>query len=191
MSNTLIVAFSKHFRLSSGVGSVRRVVCSRLFGLADPRSYGSKNPGRPNAAQRQQGRCGNDAARRHGQGLAGGFSGADLRRRLRLCRWLDRARRVAVFFGHLYPVFLKFKGGKASRLPPGCCWRSTRGLVWRYCLLASGCGAAALFVAGCSCLRPRRRRSSLFSCGAATCACLPLLSSPWPDRQASGRTCNG
>ena len=32
---------------------------------------------------------------------------------------------VAVFFGHLFPVFLKFKGGKGSRPRRAYCWHWT------------------------------------------------------------------
>jgi glycerol-3-phosphate acyltransferase PlsY len=96
------------------LGSVSfAVVCSRLFGLADPRSYGSKNPGATNVL-----RSGNKAAAictlagdmvkgwlavflaqtwGPGFGLSPGGVGAVA---------------LAVFFGHLFPLFLKFKGGR-------------------------------------------------------------------------------
>ena len=94
------------------------LVSSRLFGLADPRSYGSKNPGATNVL-----RSGNksaaiftllgDAAKgwlavflaqHYGNELYGNASG-----------WASAVTgwvALAVFLGHLFPVFLKFKGGK-------------------------------------------------------------------------------
>ena len=48
---TSAVAFSAVKWLGAGylIGSISfAVVCSRLFGLADPRTYGSKNPGATN-----------------------------------------------------------------------------------------------------------------------------------------------
>ena len=96
------------------IGSVSfAVVVSRVYGLADPRTYGSKNPGATNVL-----RSGNKAAA--GLTLAGdAFKG-----------WLAvflaqyfGARfgigdsgialvALAVFLGHLFPVFFKFVGGK-------------------------------------------------------------------------------
>lgn len=85
------------------------VIVSKLFGLADPRSFGSGNPGATNVL-----RTGNktaalltllgDAAKGWlamavvakvgADGTATAFAG------------------LAAFLGHLFPVFLKFKGGK-------------------------------------------------------------------------------
>ncbi|WP_420476154.1 glycerol-3-phosphate 1-O-acyltransferase PlsY [Noviherbaspirillum sp. ST9] len=96
------------------IGSVSfAVVVSSLFGLADPRTYGSKNPGATNVL-----RSGNKAAAALTL-LGDGFKGW-------LAVWL--AMRfgeqygvgdagialvaVAVFLGHLWPVFFRFVGGK-------------------------------------------------------------------------------
>ncbi|RZI41749.1 glycerol-3-phosphate 1-O-acyltransferase PlsY [Herbaspirillum sp. HC18] len=96
------------------IGSVSfAVVVSKLFGLSDPRTYGSKNPGATNVL-----RSGNKAAAALtllGDGVKGWFA-----------VWL--AQRfgeqygvgdtgialvaVAVFLGHLWPVFFRFVGGK-------------------------------------------------------------------------------
>jgi acyl phosphate:glycerol-3-phosphate acyltransferase len=96
------------------IGSISfAVVFSSLFGLADPRTYGSKNPGATNVL-----RSGNKAAAALtllGDGAKGWFA-----------VWL--AQRfgdqygvgdtgialvsIAVFLGHLWPVFTRFVGGK-------------------------------------------------------------------------------
>ena len=89
------------------------VVVSRLMGLQDPRTFGSKNPGATNVL-----RSGNktaalltlvgDAAKGWvavwmAQWLAGVWG---------LGLWVVAASGVAVFLGHVYPLFLGFKGGK-------------------------------------------------------------------------------
>ncbi len=94
------------------LGSVSfAVIVSRLFVLPDPRSYGSQNPGATNVM-----RTGNkwaailtllgDAAKGAlAVWLAGKFApdGSLL---------LVAAVALAVFLGHLFPLFLHFKGGK-------------------------------------------------------------------------------
>ena len=96
------------------VGSVSfAVVVSKAFRLPDPRAYGSGNPGATNVL-----RTGNKAAALvtlAGDGLKGflavivagrleGIAGAP--------DWLVPAAALAVFLGHLYPVFHRFSGGK-------------------------------------------------------------------------------
>ncbi|GHU37528.1 glycerol-3-phosphate acyltransferase [Betaproteobacteria bacterium] len=89
------------------------VVCSRLFGLADPRSYGSKNPGATNVL-----RSGNKAAAictligDMAKGWLAVFLAQTYGPEFGLSQGTLAAVALAVFFGHLYPVFLKFKGGK-------------------------------------------------------------------------------
>jgi len=96
------------------------ILSSWIFGLSDPRSYGSGNPGATNVL-----RSGNktaaivtllgDAAKgwlavflaqKYGEpyGFGQAFIGLVA---------------LAVFFGHLYPVFLKFKGGKGVATAAG------------------------------------------------------------------------
>ncbi|MBO9357506.1 glycerol-3-phosphate 1-O-acyltransferase PlsY [Bordetella petrii] len=94
------------------IGSIPfAVVVSKLMGLKDPRSYGSKNPGATNVL-----RSGNKAAAALtllGDAAKGWFA-------LWLAQWLAPGLSwnafalvaLAVFLGHLYPVFLGFKGGK-------------------------------------------------------------------------------
>jgi acyl phosphate:glycerol-3-phosphate acyltransferase len=97
------------------------VVASRLFGLADPRTYGSKNPGATNVL-----RSGNKAAAvvtLLGDG-AKGWLAVFLAQTygvpsLGLSPGVVGLVALAVFFGHLFPVFLKFKGGKGVATAAG------------------------------------------------------------------------
>ncbi len=96
------------------------VVCSRLFGLADPRSYGSKNPGATNVL-----RSGNKAAAAltllgdMAKGWFAVFLAQALAPKYGFSDGLVGAVALAVFFGHLYPVFLGFKGGKGVATAAG------------------------------------------------------------------------
>ena len=92
------------------IGSVPfAVVMSKLFGLADPRSYGSGNPGATNVL-----RSGNKAAALLtllGDAAKGWFAV------WLAARWVHEpiplaCVTIAVFLGHLFPIFLGFKGGK-------------------------------------------------------------------------------
>src|SRR5690606_216578 len=89
------------------------VVVSRVLGLQDPRSYGSKNPGATNVL-----RTGNRAAAAltllgdAAKGWAAVWLAALLARQWGLPSYVIGLAGIAVFLGHLYPVFLKFKGGK-------------------------------------------------------------------------------
>jgi len=96
------------------IGSIPfAVVVSRLLGLQDPRSYGSGNPGATNVL-----RTGNKtaAALTLVGDTAKGWFAVWLAQSGVLGQALD-ARGVALvalaaFLGHLYPLFLHFKGGK-------------------------------------------------------------------------------
>ena len=85
------------------------VVSSHIFGLADPRSYGSKNPGATNVL-----RSGNKAAAAVTLigDLAKGWLAVYLARAYGVGHGLTEGIvglvALAVFLGHLYPVFLKF-----------------------------------------------------------------------------------
>ncbi len=96
------------------IGSISfAVVMSKLFGLADPRTYGSKNPGATNVL-----RSGNKAAAALTL-LGDGFKGW-------LAVWLVQHYgahygignggialvAIAVFLGHLWPLYSRFVGGK-------------------------------------------------------------------------------
>src|SRR5690606_14753239 len=89
------------------------VIVSKLLGLADPRSYGSKNPGATNVL-----RSGSKKAAiltLLGDCLKGAVA-------VLLAKYLGPQYGVAengialvalaVFVGHLWPVFFRFKGGK-------------------------------------------------------------------------------
>lgn len=85
------------------------VIVSRIFGLADPRSFGSGNPGATNVL-----RTGNKKAALLtliGDALKGWIA-------MQIAAALGAdgvgvvVAGVAAFFGHVFPLFLKFKGGK-------------------------------------------------------------------------------
>lgn len=96
------------------------VIVSRAFGLADPRSYGSHNPGATNVL-----RTGNKAAAL--LTLAGDASKGLVA--VLLAAWLGpkfgatssdvAVAGFAAFFGHLHSVFLGFRGGKGVATAAG------------------------------------------------------------------------
>jgi glycerol-3-phosphate acyltransferase PlsY len=92
------------------IGSIPfAVVVSLLYGLQDPRSYGSGNPGATNVL-----RSGNKSAAALtliGDAAKGWFA-VWAAIKLDVTGYALAAVALAVFIGHLYPVFLKFKGGK-------------------------------------------------------------------------------
>ncbi len=85
------------------------VIVSRAFGLADPRSYGSGNPGATNVL-------------RSGNKLAAVLTLLGDAAKGWLAVWIASAlgfdigmvalTGTAAFLGHVFPLFLKFKGGK-------------------------------------------------------------------------------
>jgi glycerol-3-phosphate acyltransferase PlsY len=85
------------------------VIVSKLFGLADPRSFGSGNPGATNVL-----RTGNKAAA--ALTLLGdaskGWVAMFIVSKLGAGETATALTGLAAFLGHLYPVFLRFKGGK-------------------------------------------------------------------------------
>jgi len=96
------------------IGSISfAVVVSRLFGLADPRTFGSKNPGATNVL-----RTGNRLAAvitLLGDALKGALA-VWLAQRFAAPYGVDDAgfalTGLAAFIGHLYPVYFRFHGGK-------------------------------------------------------------------------------
>lgn len=141
------------------------VLASRLFHLPDPRSYGSKNPGATNVLRSgKQGAALFTLVGDVGKGWAA----------VALARYLGSGVDVdatalaglAVFLGHLFPIFLGFKGGKGVATALGVLlgfdpWMGllsaaiwiTVALVWRISSLAALAAAAlapiyALFFLG-------------------------------------------
>jgi len=106
VSNVIAIA------LAYLIGSIPfAVVVSKLMGLKDPRSYGSKNPGATNVL-----RTGNKtaAALTLLGDAAKGWAALWLAQLLMPeISWNTYALvALAAFLGHLYPLFLGFKGGK-------------------------------------------------------------------------------
>jgi len=85
------------------------VVSSKLFGLADPRSYGSGNPGATNVLR--SGKKAAAALTLFGD-AAKGWLAVFLAIQFALSDVQIALVALAVFIGHLFPVFLRFKGGK-------------------------------------------------------------------------------
>jgi len=109
MLATLVCALAGYL-----IGSISfAVIVSRIFGLADPRTFGSKNPGATNVL-----RTGNKAAALITL-LADALKGT-------LAVWLAQMfgapygvgeagfalTGLAAFVGHLYPLYFGFRGGK-------------------------------------------------------------------------------
>ena len=98
------------------------IVVSRLFALPDPRSYGSGNPGATNVL-------------RTGQKAAAALTLLGDGGKGWLAVWLAAlyapgtaaVAALAVFLGHLYPAFHRFKGGKGAATAAG----ALLGLDWR------------------------------------------------------------
>jgi glycerol-3-phosphate acyltransferase PlsY len=152
------------------LGSVSfAVVVSRLFGLADPRSYGSGNPGATNVL-------------RSGSRPAAALTLLGDAAKGAIAVWLVRAfgppfgvgefgvalAALAAFAGHLYPVFFGFKGGKGVATFLGA-------------LLALHAGVGALACATWLAVALAFRYSSLSSLCAAVVAPFGLL---WLTRAA-------
>ncbi len=96
------------------IGSISfAIVASRIFRLPDPRSYGSGNPGATNVL-----RSGKRAAALCTLlgDVAKGFVAVALARHLAPVFGFGEATvaacALAVFLGHLYPLYFRFKGGK-------------------------------------------------------------------------------
>ena len=105
--STIAVAF---FVAAYLLGSVSfAVIVSKLYGLQDPRSYGSGNPGATNVL-----RSGHKTAAvltLLGDAFKGWLA-VWLTINLGASATLVCIAAVGVFIGHLFPIFLAFKGGK-------------------------------------------------------------------------------
>lgn len=96
------------------LGSVSfAVLMSKAFGLADPRTYGSGNPGATNVL-----RSGKKAAAAltllgdAAKGWLAVFVAMQFAPHDAQGVWLIALVALAVFLGHVFPVFLRFQGGK-------------------------------------------------------------------------------
>jgi glycerol-3-phosphate acyltransferase PlsY len=85
------------------------ILVSKLFGLPDPRTVGSGNPGATNVLR--SGKKMAAALTLLGDAFKGWFP-VWLALQSGMLMWVVSAVGFAVFFGHLYPIFYKFKGGK-------------------------------------------------------------------------------
>jgi glycerol-3-phosphate acyltransferase PlsY len=141
------------------VGSISfGIIMSQLFGLPDPRTVGSGNPGATNVL-----RSGKKAAA--ALTLIGdtgkGWLAVWLAFHYTLEPWLICLIALAVFLGHLYPVYYGFKGGKGVATALGILlafspWVGLLALatwiitfaIWRYSSLAAlvAAGLAPIYV---------------------------------------------
>jgi acyl phosphate:glycerol-3-phosphate acyltransferase len=103
------------------IGSISfAVVVSKLMGLPDPHEYGSRNPGATNVL-----RTGNKVAAAltlAGDGAKGWLAvivAQQLAPSLGAADWTVPAVGLAVFAGHLFPVFHGFAGGKGVATAAG------------------------------------------------------------------------
>ena len=103
------------------IGSVSfAVVTSKAFGLPDPHDYGSGNPGATNVL-----RTGNKVAAALtlvGDGMKGWLAvvlAQQFGPAFDVAPWTVPAVALAVFLGHLFPVFHGFKGGKGVATAAG------------------------------------------------------------------------
>jgi len=117
------------------------IIVSRVMGLADPRSFGSGNPGATNVL-----RSGSKPAALVTLLLDGlkGFVPVFLVKQFGEAYGLHEATiafvALAAFLGHLYPVFFKFKGGKGVATFIGVVF----GIEW---LLGVGTGLTWIIIA--------------------------------------------
>ncbi len=142
------------------IGSVSfAVVTSRLLGLPDPHSYGSGNPGATNVL-----RTGNRAAAALtlvGDGAKGWFAvwlAQRLGAEFAVAGWTVPAVAVAVFLGHLYPVFHRFAGGKGVATAAGIVaalqWPLAAALAAVWLVIAVGFRISSLAALAAAALMP-------------------------------------
>jgi glycerol-3-phosphate acyltransferase PlsY len=107
--NTLIATIAAYL-----IGSISfAVVMSRAFGLSDPRTYGSKNPGATNVLRSGSKKAAiatlvGDAAK----GWLAVWLAVQFGPQYGIEEGGIALVAIAVFLGHLWPVFFKFVGGK-------------------------------------------------------------------------------
>lgn len=92
------------------IGSISfGILISKWFGLPDPRTVGSGNPGATNVAR--SGKKLPAILTLLGDAFKGWFV-VWLALQSNMLMWVVAAVGLAVFFGHLYPIYHRFKGGK-------------------------------------------------------------------------------
>ncbi len=92
------------------------ILVSKAFGLPDPRTVGSGNPGATNVLR--SGKKSAAILTLLGDALKGWLPvWAALQTDMLM--WVVSAVGIAVFLGHLYPIFFKFKGGKGVATAAG------------------------------------------------------------------------
>lgn len=110
------------------------VIVSKLFGMADPRTYGSGNPGATNVLR--SGKKAAAALTLLGDALKGLIAvllARALQDSLGLSDALIGAVAVAALVGHMWPVFFGFKGGKGVATAVGVLF----GLSWPVALICA------------------------------------------------------
>jgi len=130
------------------IGSISfAVVTSAVFGLPDPRSYGSGNPGATNVL-----RTGSKAAAAitllgdAAKGALAVLAARWLAPALGLGEGVIAAVAVAAFAGHLYPVYFGFKGGKGVATAFGILLALHAGLAGAALLAFAGVVAATRYI---------------------------------------------
>jgi glycerol-3-phosphate acyltransferase PlsY len=132
------------------------ILASRVFHLPDPRTYGSKNPGATNVL-----RSGRKAAAAFtlfgdaGKGWISVVAAQYFAPALGLGHEAIAAVALAVFLGHLFPIFSRFKGGKGVATALGILFAFQPGIgllalatwivvaaIWRFSSLAALIAAA-------------------------------------------------
>ena len=142
------------------IGSVSfAVVTSKVFGLPDPHSYGSGNPGATNVL-----RTGNKVAALVtliGDGAKGWFAvwlAQTLGPGLGAAEWTVPAAALAVFVGHVFPVFHRFQGGKGVATGAGIVlalhWPLGVGLAVLWLVMAFGFKISSLAALTAATLMP-------------------------------------
>jgi len=122
------------------------VLVSRAFGLPDPHTYGSGNPGATNVL-----RTGKKAAAvltLLGDAFKGWFAVMLVQQHVITEPLVIGAAAVAVMLGHLYPVFHRFQGGKGVATTLGVLlaldpWLAAGAAAVARLSARAGCGAGA------------------------------------------------
>ena len=121
------------------IGSISfAVLVSRAFGLPDPRSYGSGNPGATNVLR--TGKKVAAALTLLGDAFKGWFAVALTQQHVVADPVAIAAAAVAVVAGHLWPLFFRFEGGKGVSTAVGVLlaldpWLAA-GAIATWCIIA-------------------------------------------------------